>query len=121
METKFPGSDDSKLTNANMSDGDRNNWMQNGNAFWLAFAVCLLIQTCILLALLSGSIGFDHPGSSGLNFESALVLCGWLLFAIVVNFVLCVVNWKWNASGIQAIFPLVFGVLYVASQLILGN
>jgi hypothetical protein len=52
----------------------------------LCIILAFLVQLAMIGLLLFGSIGFDHPGSSGMDFEDGLIIAGFygvaLLFGI---------------------------------------
>lgn len=54
------------------------------------------LQGLILLVLLLGDIGFDHPGRFGLAFDHLLLLLGFQVLLFVVILVLALKSRDWN-------------------------
>jgi hypothetical protein len=82
---------------------------------WITLAilgVAILLQVVTALRLMSGTIGFDKPGTSGLDIVGAVVLGIVYVLSWFVGSVISIVRKIWLAVGIQAILVLIMAMYF---------
>jgi len=73
--------------------------------------VLVITQVMIAAKMASGTIGFDHPGTSGLDFGEAIELGIIYTIAFFIGSVSALVVRAWKTAGLQMAIIVILGAL----------
>jgi hypothetical protein len=73
-----------------------------------AISIAITMQFLAVAVLLFGSIGFDHPGPYGLDFEDGILIVAVYVVALGFGVIVCIGVRKWIPLFVQAVVPMLF-------------
>lgn len=77
-----------------------------GHFYWL------LIECAIGAFLLWGGIGFDHPGTFGLDYNGFLIIAGILAFLTLIGTIAAAAEMQWFWVAMHLLFAICFVWLF---------